>query len=1299
MAVNGHLESSNRISIAELEPSVISQDAFIEGVVTLIWPYSSSDKSFSILLVEADFRLRRHKGQVRVHFTNSSAKAAAKSRISSGDQVRIKLAGAQWEKDETTSSTPGKGIGWELRFCERLVLQILRQSEEPDFLDVNHPSPSPDSRTHSPFTPAATSIFNHIVTPVPLVDDPARAQVWFTPAFLKRGHVLRTSSGPDHDIFDEDVFADNERRKKFKFGRASDQWKFAEHTPSPESEVDFTLNGVNDIAPTELQSPIDDDVQQPSHRQETPLDNHENEATNFNWPWLRQDEGERIERAISEQRMLKSDEPIKAPDEKAALANVAASERQKIPMAATESTLLTTENPEPDKVKDPIDQATTAIASSHEIIDTNQSCAPIDTTFVSERPPSPKLGPQAATEDSFFETNADSGSDRSRAIEHKTFQNLGLDTEYTSRNLNDDRNLPTVKQRKTDSGIEDRDPQVGASFRDIPFDEIEPGHSQAQSSPEVSEATNPGPAIPVRSISPTSSSLRGDLNNEAKSVSLAGQRLAETCQPEDEAHSSPDDDLSPSDSKDTEQNKVAHSQEASTTLKSLLDEVKAKRKIVERKAGDIYEIEPVVRDPWDTSVETSLVDWSTGTEENGSPILNFTEGEVVSSGQHQDRTSDVAELPWTASQPDFDLAIEEGDDVKSDLHRRDRGEMASRGESFSSANDADADQDSGVAEAQSRSSGEEDFSIAEEEREGEDELARDVDQIWVSKGGDAQSNKVPSELSGVEVINLESSDEDREASISQRTASTSPAPRSSHEGESTSRQASLPLQEAETGSDKVHLLNATHVTQHTSLTSYTSQTHFPTMDEDHPLVPQQTTTNTIQTSGKVTTSKDGTCSPAVVISSSLKSSPYLDEARMEYIHIDPRLKNQVLTPNDTQPTEINSQTSSPSLRSEREIHDLPTPHPTQSFTSDNLIPASLRPLPSTVDDGSSPTGQAEVENDSVTRSRFGPSEPVDDAVRFPFAPRKSAEPGLDSRDQSEDDDNRIVRRWKKEDGIKERGSDVSVIEAGRASSPLLPKLVPTMTPTETRPVSPPTGLRTYLSYYAPLSTLRSHFNNSTDTISIVLSYTPTIKATGGPGDFCQSIFVTDPSSQLFSSSQPLTTARIFRHNKAPFPSLHPANVILLRNFNVQSFNRRPSLLSTDSSAWAVFSKTENVQIAGPPVEFGAEERGYVRGLWDWWASLEIHLREGLVKSADEEVEKAKVRTEKEKQKGKGKLKGMGLRLGNGGTRGSVKKGQRRPEESSKHELRDGKTWEDKTGTEKPEEVHALRDGTTYKDRE
>lgn len=1130
---------------------------------------------------------------------------------------------------------------------------------------------------------------------MPLAEDPAQAQVWFTPAFLKRGYIFRTSSGPDlDDIFDKDIFAENERRKKFKFGRASDQWKFAERTPSPETDVGFTLNEVNNIRPSELQSPIDDKEQQPSHGQETPPDNHEDKATNFNWPWLSQDDSERVERAISEQRIRESDELIEAPNEKVSSANTAASERQENPMAVTEPTLLTTKNSEPDKEKDPKNQISTAIASSHTIVDKNPLNALKDAIFVSKEFTSPKPDPQAATGDCLFETNADPESDRSHDIEHEKVEDLGLNTERIFRDSNDDRTLPTVKQRETNSDMAKRHTQVVASSQDIPYNGIEPSHSQARTSPEGSETTNLGPTIVGHSVSLTSSNLSGNLSNESNSVPLVGQQIAGTYQPEDEAHSLPDDDHSPSDSKDVEHTKTAHSQEASTNLKSLLDEVKAKRKIVERKVGDIYEVEPVVRDPWDTSVETSLADWSTGTEDKRSPIMDLTESEVASSRQHQDEKNDVAEPPWKAFQPDSNLAAEEDDDDddKSDLHHGDRDEAVSRGEGASSADDDDADLASEVAEAQSWSSGEENLSIVEDEREGEDELSCDVDQIWVSKGIDAQSNKVISELSGAEIINLESSDDDHEASISQRTTSTSSASRKSYDGEFLSRQASLAIQKVEKGRDDVYLPNATHLTQRDI-----RQTPFSALGEDPPLVPQQRTTNIIRTSGKVITPKEGSSSPEITSSSPKPCTPS-GEAHIEYIHIDPRLKNQVLTPNDTQPTEISSQLSSPSLRSEREIHNLPTPHPTQSFTSDDLIPASLRPLSSAVDHGSSPAGRAEVEDELLTRSRFGPSEPVDDAVRFRFTPEKSSQPVLESRDQTEEDAKGMVRKWKKENDIKERGSDVLGTEAGNSSSPLLPIFVPTVPPIKTRSLSPPTGLRTKISYYTPLSTLDSHFNSSTDTISIVLSDTPIVKATGGPGDFYQSIFVTDPSSQLFSS-QPLTTVRIFRHNRAPFPSLHRADVILLRNFTVQNFNRKPSLLSTDSSAWAVFSNTEDVQIMGPPVEFGAEERGYVRGLWDWWESLEAPRREGVVKSAREEVEKAKVKMEKEKEKGKRKLKGMGLRLGNGGIRGSGKKGRSRPGESTKHELRDGKTWEDTTGTEKPEEVHALRDGTTYKDME
>ena len=113
-----------RVPIAELQPSVNTQNKCIRGVVTLIWPYSSSKDSLSFLLAEPDFRLRRQKGQIRVTFNGSSAKAVARSGVSSGDGVVLGLMGVQWARDETTLSTPGKGSEWELGFGERAVLRV-----------------------------------------------------------------------------------------------------------------------------------------------------------------------------------------------------------------------------------------------------------------------------------------------------------------------------------------------------------------------------------------------------------------------------------------------------------------------------------------------------------------------------------------------------------------------------------------------------------------------------------------------------------------------------------------------------------------------------------------------------------------------------------------------------------------------------------------------------------------------------------------------------------------------------------------------------------------------------------------------------------------------------------------------------------------------------------------------------------------------------------------------------------------------------------------------------------------------
>ncbi len=117
--------------IAQLNPGLRPDESSVTGIVTLIWPYASSKSTFGLLLVEPDFRLRSNRGQVRVHFQGSSAKAVARSGVSSGDQLLLSLRGAQWVNDATTAATPGRGFDRQLQYGERLVLQVRGPAAAP----------------------------------------------------------------------------------------------------------------------------------------------------------------------------------------------------------------------------------------------------------------------------------------------------------------------------------------------------------------------------------------------------------------------------------------------------------------------------------------------------------------------------------------------------------------------------------------------------------------------------------------------------------------------------------------------------------------------------------------------------------------------------------------------------------------------------------------------------------------------------------------------------------------------------------------------------------------------------------------------------------------------------------------------------------------------------------------------------------------------------------------------------------------------------------------------------------------
>jgi hypothetical protein len=120
------LAAAAQIPIAQLTPDISAPSTrCIRAIVTVIWPYSSSNSKLTVLLAEPDFRLRKTRGQVRVQFSGSSARTVSEGGIGSGDEVILSLDGVEWTKDKSADQTPGRSIDWELKFTERLVLKVM----------------------------------------------------------------------------------------------------------------------------------------------------------------------------------------------------------------------------------------------------------------------------------------------------------------------------------------------------------------------------------------------------------------------------------------------------------------------------------------------------------------------------------------------------------------------------------------------------------------------------------------------------------------------------------------------------------------------------------------------------------------------------------------------------------------------------------------------------------------------------------------------------------------------------------------------------------------------------------------------------------------------------------------------------------------------------------------------------------------------------------------------------------------------------------------------------------------------
>lgn len=148
------------------------------------------------------------------------------------------------------------------------------------------------------------------------------------------------------------------------------------------------------------------------------------------------------------------------------------------------------------------------------------------------------------------------------------------------------------------------------------------------------------------------------------------------------------------------------------------------------------------------------------------------------------------------------------------------------------------------------------------------------------------------------------------------------------------------------------------------------------------------------------------------------------------------------------------------------------------------------------------------------------------------------------------------------------------------------------------------GTHTSLAYYPTLTQLHEYHGQLVDIIAACAeASTKPVKAKTGPRDWYTTTRLADTKST--SSKIPI---QIFRPYKEALPEAHVGDVMILRNVKVQTAQHNWTLISTDSSAWAVFKSNvesramfDDVKSTGPQLEYGRGEVARVKELIRWWA--------------------------------------------------------------------------------------------------
>ncbi|KAJ5134491.1 Telomere end binding protein [Penicillium atrosanguineum] len=1282
------LPTLTRIPIAQLSPTLEQlEEKCILATVSLVWPYSSSTKSLSLSLAEPDFRLRRSNGQVKATFHGRIAEKVAESHVGIGDTVRLALKDAGFVGNDAATQTPGRNVAWDLQFDNGVSLEINLSSKNLSTVIIEQSPRLPhDTEKQLPSTPRVISIH-------PTSDTAHRTEPWSSPAFARIGQSpFKAARDSAFDPFtDEDGSIPGKGRKRPRYSFQRDEWRIENtSTNSQEDEPEDLEN--------EWEKELEDEMNTEEDAQTTPKAPHNNDASLL-------------------------DNPASVDQENAGSLLQDCSSVFVKPSLDIAGSLFGRRAPQINN--EPTEQIETGLQG-------HLGSAPHLPTDTPQLRPVPSPGLPIPSPIVSNNNNSHEYFSLFHAQQAQTLQSIVTGTEEGAVSLVQSSMAyisPPSQPLATIAPVEQLESTQHDQFLSSPLslgDHDQESLAERETEDHLTEQNHEQPAQSTEFFnSPTFQ--KPLVFNEPESVAESVDRHTEGIGRAEEA---PDDGMGfwheePASGSESKRSDIEDIEGSPAQTDHALGDamVNAARVVVEMEPAEdeIEEHAPKAIESEDEIVEAALPVEDHPTSPSHSGKSNDDEEEVLYNEDDEDEDAEDSvgedvdeeeygyedeyssdEDPQTAQLPRPHLSQPEiivlDSDSEDELASDQPASTPLQPTQRESSHNRESYTESRVANFAKEEEGLEGVEGEEEEEEEEEEYESDSDAVEDRYHGEDNEQ-------------IHDSDMDDESSVDESLHARYVQQHSSREHsideESVEEEHDEEEEEIDTEEPQASQQDSNPREKPGAVIDLDSDAQEP--EEEFDEEPEEQSDYESNQESEKEAGKDQQTS-RMILGSSGRFMGSLDGANDRDLLRSPMNAevNEDVAENEEE-NEVKNQGEEQTDGPEED--NVSQPQLQLSGTKDKLVNGespgdteNLLPI-----SGSGRQAHPSQEKTEVSLSRAKSEQPLGLKISSAsdlenFGPKDEArlDKGLVSPENAAPRSLTDTLYTRQQDGKDDVNVAVSTTENGQvdhhitkilnqSKSPETPKVTITKPPVPDRNAH---GLRSKLSYFAPLAALVDHYNALVDTISIIHEATPISKGSSGSRDYFVTVQLTDPSM-----AGTTLQAQIFRRTKSAMPSLAEGNAVLLRDFKVRSYDHSIMLISVESSSWAIFDgSAPEAHMSGPPVEYGSQERAYASGLRRWYTEVGAsHVADNQLQASIERDSMDRGVTPSDVAISEAGSFESAVRGDSTSSSRGTKRTRRRDRRVTIHELRDGTRYTEVGSPGSRESIHELRDGTVYAD--